>query len=35
MARPKKLETADIQRRLEALDGWSIHDDKLTREFRM
>ena len=33
MARPKKLETADIQRRLEALDGWSIDDDKLTREF--
>ncbi len=33
MARPKKLEAADIQRRLEGVDGWSIDDDKLTREF--
>ena len=33
MARPTKLDSAEVTRRLEALVGWSIDDGKLTREF--
>ena len=33
MARPTKLDSVEVTRRLEALVGWSIDDGKLTREF--
>ena len=34
MPRPKALSDADIQSRLAELDGWSLEDGKLHREFR-
>jgi len=34
MARPKRLEQAEIDARLAHLDGWTIEDGKLHREFR-
>ena len=34
MARPKALETAEIEARLADLDGWGIEGGKLRREFR-
>ena len=33
MARPRKLEAAEIAQRLEDLGGWGLEDDKLAREF--
>ena len=34
MARPKALETSEIEARLAQLDGWSLEDGKLHRSFR-
>ena len=33
MARPAKLDEAEIARRLEAMEGWSLDHGKLSREF--
>ena len=34
MARPKALETSEIEARVARLDGWSLEDGKLHRTFR-
>ena len=33
MARPRKLEAAEITQRLETLGGWALDGNKLAREF--
>ena len=33
MARPKALESGEISRRLEDLEGWTLEDGKLHRDF--
>jgi 4a-hydroxytetrahydrobiopterin dehydratase len=33
MARPKALESGEIARRLENLEGWTLEDGKLHRDF--